>query len=86
VTTEQGDVAVGPSIAQRCGKRFSGFEIALASWMVERGIDQWRPGDMPLPWIEVCAAQGWVFAALRDDILVGSLTLVWADPLSGGSQ
>lgn len=59
---------------------------ALASWMVERGIDQWRPGDMPLSWIELCAAQGWVFAALRDANRVGSVTLVWADPLIWGDR
>ena len=54
--------------------------------MVEQGIDQWRQGDMPLPWVEMCAAQGWVFVALRDDILVGSLTLVWADPFIWGDR
>ena len=85
VTTEQGDIAVvqvSPSDAVAILR----LRDALASWMVERGIDQWRPGDMPLPWIEVCAAQGWVFAALLGDILVGSLTLVWADPFIWGDR
>jgi len=85
VTTEQGDVAVvqvSPSDAVAILR----LRDALASWMVDRGIDQWRPGDMPLLWIEVCAAQGWVFAALRGDILVGSLTLVWADPFIWGDH
>jgi len=54
--------------------------------MVECGIDQWRPGEMPLPWIELCAAQGWVFVALLDERLVGSLTLVWDDPLIWGDR
>ena len=57
-----------------------------ASWMVERGIDQWRPGEMPLAWIENCAAQGWVFLALRDGNLLGSVTLVWADPFIWGDR
>ena len=80
VTTEQGDVVVvraSPDDAVAILR----LRDALASWMVECGIDQWRPGEMPLPWIELCAAQGWVFAALLDDRLVGSLTLVWDDPL-----
>ena len=51
VATEQGDVVVvqaspGDAVA------ILRLRDALASWMVERGIDQWRPGDMPLPWIE----------------------------------
>jgi len=33
---------------------------ALARWMVEHGIDQWRDGDMPLTWIEECVAHGWI--------------------------
>jgi GNAT superfamily N-acetyltransferase len=85
VTTEQGDVVVvraSPYDAVAILR----LRDALASWMVDRGIDQWRPGEMPLPWIEVCAAQGWVVTAPRDDNLVGSLTLVWADPLIWGDR
>jgi GNAT superfamily N-acetyltransferase len=54
--------------------------------MVERGIDQWRPGEMPLAWIEECAAQGWIFLARRDSELIGSVTLVWTDPLIWGDR
>jgi ribosomal protein S18 acetylase RimI-like enzyme len=58
----------------------------LAAWMVEHGIEQWRSGEMPLAWIETCAAHGWLFAASRNGSLVGSVTLVWTDPFVWGDQ
>jgi GNAT superfamily N-acetyltransferase len=85
LTTEQGDVVVVHA-SLRDAVAILRLRDALASWMAERGIDQWRPGDIPLSWIELCVAQGWVFAALRDDDLVGSLTLVWEDPFIWGSR
>ena len=85
VTTEQGDVAVAQA-STRDAVAILGLRDALASWMVEQGIDQWRPGDMPLSWIQLWIAQGWVFAARRDGILVGSLTLVSSDPFIWGDR
>lgn len=58
----------------------------LASWMVERGIDQWRPGEMPLDWIEECTRNGWAYGVWREGRLVASVTLVWADPFVWGEQ
>jgi GNAT superfamily N-acetyltransferase len=58
----------------------------LARWMLEHGIEQWRPGDLPLEWIQVCAAQGWVFVMARGKDLVGSVTIVWEDPLIWGER
>jgi GNAT superfamily N-acetyltransferase len=63
-----------------------GLRDALASWMFERGIDQWRPGEMPLAWIEECVAHGWIFVARRDGDVVGSVTLVWTDPFIWGER
>lgn len=85
VTTEQGDVVVVHA-SPRDAIAILRLRDALASWMVEHGIDQWHPGDMPLSWIEVCVAQGWVFAARQDGTLVGSLTLVWVDPYIWGDR
>jgi GNAT superfamily N-acetyltransferase len=58
----------------------------LASWMLQRGIRQWSPGEMPLDWIEVCIAFGEVYLVSRDERLVGSVTVVWADPLIWGER
>ncbi|MGH8986711.1 MAG: GNAT family N-acetyltransferase [Acidimicrobiia bacterium] len=58
----------------------------LAIWMIERGIEQWRPGDLPLEWVQECVSQGWVYVVLRDDELIGSVTVVWDDPLVWGEQ
>ena len=59
---------------------------ALAGWMVTRGIRQWKPGDMPDEWIEVCIAFGAVYLVSHDDGLVGSVTIVWDDPLIWGKR
>ncbi len=32
----------------------------LARWLTARGIDQWRPGELPKDWIEHEVAQGFV--------------------------
>ncbi|MDQ1511160.1 MAG: hypothetical protein QOG50_3004 [Actinomycetota bacterium] len=58
----------------------------LASWMLQRGIRQWSPGDLPDEWIEVCIGFGAVFLVSHDDRLVGSVTVVWEDPLIWGAR
>jgi GNAT superfamily N-acetyltransferase len=80
VTTQLGEVVIAKAIPKDAADVLR-LRDTLASWMVESGIDQWRPGEMPLAWIEVCAAQGWVFVARHNGNVVGSVTLVWTDPL-----
>jgi GNAT superfamily N-acetyltransferase len=58
----------------------------LATWMLHHGIRQWSPGEMPLDWIEVCVAFGEVYLVSRHHELVGSVTVVWADPLIWGER
>jgi protein-tyrosine phosphatase len=58
----------------------------LASWMLQHGIRQWSPGEMPLDWIEVCIAFGEVYLVSHDQQLVGSVTVVWHDPLIWGER
>ena len=58
----------------------------LASWMLERGIRQWSPGELPVDWIEVCIEFGEVYLVSRAEQLVGSVTVVWDDPLIWGEQ
>ncbi len=58
----------------------------LASWMLQRGIRQWSPGDLSAKWIEVCISFGVVSLVSHDDRLVGSVTVVWDDPLIWGEQ
>jgi ribosomal protein S18 acetylase RimI-like enzyme len=63
-----------------------GLRDELARWMLERGIEQWRPGDLPLAWIRECISQGWVYVLARDEELIGSVTIVWHDPLIWGAR
>jgi hypothetical protein len=63
-----------------------GLRDELASWMLRRGIRQWTPGDLPEEWIETCIAFGEVSLVSHDDRLVGSVTVVWDDPLIWGKR
>jgi protein-tyrosine phosphatase len=58
----------------------------LARWMLQRGIEQWRPGEMSLEWIETCISWGVVHVVTLDEQLVGTVTVVWDDPLLWGEQ
>jgi GNAT superfamily N-acetyltransferase len=80
-----GDLAVMPATVDQ-SKSVLELRDDLARWMLERGIEQWRPGELPLEWIQWCIAQGWVHVALRGDTLVGSVTIVWEDPLIWGER
>jgi len=46
----------------------------VAGWMAERGIDQWRPGEMPPEWIEPCATHGWLVSISPDGNRAAALT------------
>lgn len=52
-----------------------------ARWMVERGVEQWRPGDFPRHWYETCVLEGWVYVGRLGEPVVASVTVVWEDPL-----
>jgi GNAT superfamily N-acetyltransferase len=58
--------------------------IDLARWMLKRGIRQWRPGELPLEWIQTCVSEGWVYVVLRSERVIASVTTVWDDPLMWG--
>jgi ribosomal protein S18 acetylase RimI-like enzyme len=58
----------------------------LARWMLKREIAQWSPGEMSLEWIETCISWGAVHVVTRGEDLVGSVTVVWDDPLVWGRQ
>jgi protein-tyrosine phosphatase len=58
----------------------------LATWVVQRGIDQWHPGEMPLAWLELCIAHGWVHTAWAQQELVASVTVTWEDPFIWGES
>ncbi len=58
-----------------------------ASWMVERGINQWSPGELPHTMIEDRVSEESVFLLLRGDAkAVGTVTLLWSDELIWGER
>jgi GNAT superfamily N-acetyltransferase len=56
----------------------------LARWMLDQSIEQWRPGELPLEWIQECISHGWAYVVPGGDKLVASVTVVWDDPLMWG--
>jgi hypothetical protein len=54
--------------------------------MVQRQIDLWQRGEMPLGWVEQSIAYGWVHTVWKQDQLVGSVTVAWEDPLIWGES
>ena len=78
LTVEQATLADAPVVGA--------LRDELATWMLQHGIQQWSPGEMPLDWIEVCIANGWVYLVSRDEQLAGSVTVVWRDPLIWGER
>lgn len=58
-----------------------------AHWLIERGIDQWSPGEIPRRWIEDRVAHGSVFLLLGPDLeTVGTVTVLWSDELIWGDR
>ena len=83
--TPLGQLAVAPAAPADTGAILR-LRDGLATWMLERGIEQWRPGEMPAKWIDQCIAHGWVFVARDGDRIVGSVALVSADPFIWGDR
>jgi GNAT superfamily N-acetyltransferase len=54
--------------------------------MLGHGIDQWRPGEVPLAWIERFAERRSLFVMFGDGRLIASVILAWADPFVWGDQ
>ncbi len=54
--------------------------------MLRHGIQQWRPEELPLEWIELCVVHGAVYVASHDDRLIGSVTVMWDDPMVWGER
>lgn len=48
-------------------------------WLASRGIDQWRPGEIPVATIEDQVDRG-EWYVLRDDDVIAALRLLWTDP------
>ncbi len=58
----------------------------LARWMLRRGIQQWRPGEIPLEMIEARAALGALYVVARDDEIIGSVTIMSEGPMLWGER
>lgn len=58
-----------------------------ATWMVEHGINQWSPGELPRGMIEDRVAEGSVFLVrARYGKPVGTVTVLWSDELIWGQR
>ncbi len=58
-----------------------------AHWLIERGIDQWFPGEIPRSWIENRVSEGSAFLLLgRDAEGIGTVTVLWSDEVMWGDR
>jgi GNAT superfamily N-acetyltransferase len=52
--------------------------------MLEHDVEQWRPGELPLEWMQTCVSNGWVYVVPHGERVIASVTIVWNDPLMWG--
>jgi protein-tyrosine phosphatase len=50
-----------------------------ARWLLDRGIHQWRPGEVTVDDVVGWMTQGRVYVAEMDGALAGSVRLAWSD-------
>lgn len=55
-----------------------------ARWLLARGIDQWHPGEIPYSWER--GDEFVVFVLRHEEDRVGTVTIVWDDPVIWGEQ
>ena len=58
----------------------------LASHLLERGIEQWKPGELPRGWIERHVTSDEVYLLRYAERLIGSVTLTYEDRLVWGED
>ena len=56
----------------------------LATWMLDHDVEQWRPGELTLEWIQTCVSEGWIYVVPHDQRVIASVTIVWNDPSMWG--
>jgi GNAT superfamily N-acetyltransferase len=61
----------------------AGLRDAAAAWQISRGIQQWKPGDLPVAAIEAQISVGEWFV-VREREIVAALRLLWSDPIIWG--
>jgi ribosomal protein S18 acetylase RimI-like enzyme len=54
--------------------------IEAAGWMASKGIDQWRATDFPAGFMNKLMKETEVYAVNREGVLIGCLSIQWADP------
>ena len=61
-----------------------GLRDAAARWLLDRGIDQWRVGEIPYSWER--GDDYFVFVLWHGEDRVGTVTILWDDPVIWGEQ
>ena len=85
LTTAIGDCEVAVA-APREATAVLGLRDSLARYLLDRGIRQWKPGELPAEWIEERIAAGSVYVVHRHTQLIGSVTITREDTLTWGER
>ena len=63
-----------------------GLRDSLARHLLDRGVQQWKPGELPAEWIEDRIAAGSVYVVHRHNQLIGLVTITSDDSLILGER
>ena len=85
LTTQLGDLTITRASIDQ-SRLVLALRDNLAQWMVERGIQQWRPGELPTTSVEEWIQSGNLYVVWAESTIVGSVTVIWDDALTWGQQ
>ena len=57
-----------------------------AHWQLDRGVEQWDPGEVTVDDLRAQVAAGELFVARDGSEIVGAVRLLWRDPLIWGTD
>lgn len=81
LVTGPGDLRIAPATVQDVPHLLRLYD-QCARWLLNRGISQWRPGDLPPSWATDFVSQGETMLVMAGDELAASVTVTWDDPLA----
>lgn len=79
------ELELHPAVPSDAG-RLLALREAAASWLVDRGIRQWEPGEVGVEQVRAQAEAGEWFVHRPDDEIHGALRLLWSDPEVWGER
>ena len=61
-----------------------GLRDTAAEWLLSRGIEQWRPGELAVDVLAAKAAAGQLYVRREQGAIVAAVVITWSDPAIWG--